>query len=40
MIIVDTTRKMTLAYMMNRMSTGIIGSPTSAALITAAYAAM
>jgi CubicO group peptidase (beta-lactamase class C family) len=40
MIIVDTTRKMTLAYMMNRMSPGIIGSPTSAALITAAYAAM
>jgi CubicO group peptidase (beta-lactamase class C family) len=40
MIIVDTTRKMTLAYMMNRMSPGIIGSPTSAALITAAYEAM
>ena len=40
MIIVDTTRKMTLAYMMNRMSPGIIGSPTSAALITAAYQAM
>ncbi len=40
MIIVDTTRKMTLAYMMNRMSPGIIGSPTSAALITAAYQAV
>lgn len=37
MIIVDTTRKMTLSYMMNKMSAGIIGSPTSAALITAAY---
>ena len=40
MIIVDTTRKMTLAYMMNRMSPGIIGSPTSAALITATYEAV
>lgn len=40
MIIVDTTRKMTLSYMMNRMSAGIIGSPTSAALISAAYAAL
>ena len=40
MIIVDTTRKMTLAYMMNRMSPGIIGSPTSAALITSAYQAV
>ena len=39
MIIVDTTRKMTFAYMMNRMSSGIIGSPTSAALITQAYEA-
>ncbi len=28
MIIVDTTRKMTLSYVMNRMSAGIIGSPT------------
>jgi CubicO group peptidase (beta-lactamase class C family) len=37
MIIVDTTRKMTLAYMMNRMSAGIIGSATSGALIAAAY---
>jgi CubicO group peptidase (beta-lactamase class C family) len=37
MIIVDTTRKMTFAYMMNRMSPGIIGSATSGALITAAY---
>lgn len=37
MIIIDTTRKMTLSYMMNLMSPGIIGSPTSAAIITAAY---
>lgn len=37
MIIVDTTRKMTLAYMMNKMSAGIIGSPTSAAIIAEAY---
>lgn len=40
MIIVDTTRNMTLAYMMNRMSPGIIGSATSGALIAAAYACM
>ncbi len=39
MVIVDTTRKMTIAYMMNKMSAGIIGSPTSAAIITAAYEA-
>jgi CubicO group peptidase (beta-lactamase class C family) len=40
MIIVDTTRRMTLAYMMNRMNAGIIGSPRSAALITATYDAL
>ena len=40
MIVVDTVRKMTIAYMMNRMSAGIIGSPTSAALITRAYEAV
>ena len=39
-IIVDTIRKLTLAYMMNRMSAGIIGSPTSAALIAATYDAV
>ena len=37
MIIIDTTRKLTLAYMMNRMAAGIIGSATSGALIAAAY---
>jgi CubicO group peptidase (beta-lactamase class C family) len=40
MIIVDTDRRMTLAYMMNRMNAGIIGSPRSAALIEATYAAL
>lgn len=40
MIIVDTERKMTLAYMMNRMNAGIIGSPRSAALIEATYEAL
>ena len=37
MIIVDTDRRMTVAYMMNRMNAGIIGSPRSAALIEATY---
>ena len=40
MIIVDTERRMALSYMMNKMNAGIIGSPRSAALIEAAYAAL
>jgi CubicO group peptidase (beta-lactamase class C family) len=40
MIIVDTDRNMTVSYMMNRMNAGIIGSPRSAALITATYEAL
>ena len=40
MIIVDTDRRMTVAYMMNKMNAGIIGSPRSAALIEATYAAL
>jgi CubicO group peptidase (beta-lactamase class C family) len=40
MIIIDTDRKMALAYMMNKMGGGIIGSERSAALITAAYEAL
>jgi CubicO group peptidase (beta-lactamase class C family) len=37
MIIVDTERRMTFAYMMNRMEAGIVGCPRSAALITTVY---
>jgi len=40
MIIVDVDRRMTLAYMMNQMAPGIIGGPTAAELITAAYTAV
>jgi hypothetical protein len=40
MIIVDTDRNLTVAYMMNKMNAGIIGSPRSAALIEATYAAL
>jgi CubicO group peptidase (beta-lactamase class C family) len=39
MIIVDTDRRMTLAYMMNQMAPGIIGGPTAMELITTAYTA-
>jgi CubicO group peptidase (beta-lactamase class C family) len=39
MIIIDTDRRMTLAYMMNQMAPGIVGGPTAAELITAAYTA-
>lgn len=37
MIIVDLERRMTLAYVMNKMGGGLVGNPTSEALITAAY---
>lgn len=40
MIIIDTERRMTIAYMMNRMESMIIGCPRSAALISAAYRAL
>jgi CubicO group peptidase (beta-lactamase class C family) len=40
MIIVDTERRMTVAYMMNKMNAGIIGSPRSGALIASTYAAL
>ena len=40
MIIVDVDRRMTIAYMMNKMAAGIIGGPRSDALIRAAYAAL
>jgi len=40
MIIVDLDRRMTIAYMMNKMAPGLVGNPTSTALITAAYGAL
>ena len=40
MIIIDLDRRMTIAYMMNKMEGGIIGGLRSEALITAAYAAL
>ena len=40
MIIVDVDRRMTIAYMMNQMASGIIGGPTGTELITAAYTAV
>jgi len=40
MIIIDLDRRVTISYMMNKMAGGLVGNPTSAALITAAYAAL
>ncbi len=40
MIVVDTERRMTFAYMMNRMESRIIGCPRSEALIRATYHAL
>ena len=40
MIVVDPDRRMTVAYMMNKMAAGIVGNPTSGSLISAAYAAV
>lgn len=40
MIIVDVERRMTIAYMMNKMGAGIIGNTTSEALIRSVYAAL
>ena len=39
-IIMDLDRRVTIAYMMNRMSAGIIGSPRAESYVRAAYAAM
>lgn len=36
-IVVDVDRRMTLAYMMNKMASGLVGNPTSFDLVTAAY---
>ena len=40
MIIVDLDHHLTIAYMMNKMAPGIIGSDRSAGLITALYEAL
>jgi CubicO group peptidase (beta-lactamase class C family) len=40
MIVVDLDHHMTVAYMMNKMSTGLVGCPRSEALIRAAYRAL
>jgi CubicO group peptidase (beta-lactamase class C family) len=40
MIIIDVERRMTIAYMMNKMADALVGNPTSAALITAVYEAV
>lgn len=39
-IIVDTERRATIAYTMNRMGAGFLGSPRSAEYVAAAYAAL
>jgi CubicO group peptidase (beta-lactamase class C family) len=39
-IIVDVERRMTVAYVMNRMGAGVLGSPRSEAYIGAAYASV
>ncbi|MDY7104287.1 MAG: serine hydrolase domain-containing protein [Actinomycetota bacterium] len=40
MIIIDLERAMTIAFVMNKMQPGIIGSPSSAAVISATYEAL
>lgn len=40
LIVMDLERRMTFAYMMNKMAAGIIGSPRSAAYLGALYAAL
>jgi len=40
LILMDLERRVTLAYMMNRMSPGVIGSPRAETYLVAAYAAM
>lgn len=39
MIIVDVERRMTIAYMMNKMAGGLVGNPTSEDVISTVYAA-
>ena len=40
LVVNDLDQHMTVAYMMNKMAPGIIGGPRSAALVSAAYAAL
>lgn len=40
LVVNDLDQNMTVAYMMNKMAPGIIGGPRSAALVSAAYAAL
>ncbi len=40
LVVNDLDQNMTVAYMMNKMAPGIIGGPRSAALLSAAYAAL
>jgi CubicO group peptidase (beta-lactamase class C family) len=40
MIVIDVERHLTVSFVMNRMQAGIIGSPSSAAVIAAAYEAL
>ena len=40
LIVMDLERRMTFAYMMNKMAPGIIGSPRAEAYLHAAYAAL
>lgn len=40
MIIVDVDRRMTIAYMMNQMASGIVGGPSGTRIITAVYDAL
>ncbi len=37
MVIVDTERRMTIAYMMNKMAPGLVGGPICAALVDKVY---
>ena len=40
MIIIDTDRRLTISYMMNKMKAGIIGSDNAAAYVSAIYKAL
>ncbi|MEJ2870541.1 serine hydrolase domain-containing protein [Actinomycetospora sp. OC33-EN08] len=40
MVVMDLDRRMTISYVMNKMSAGIIGSPRSAEYVTAVYDAL
>ena len=40
LVVNDLEHRMTVAYMMNKMAPGIVGSPRSAAYVTACYEAL